>query len=158
MGTDDTRGVSIEMIEIEIDLDAALWTVPAERMKGGREHRVPLCDRAVSILNALPRDGAFVFPGGRKGKPLSNMAMLQLLRGMEGCENLTVHGFRSAFRDWVAEQTSFSGEVAEAALAHTIGDKVEAAYRRGDALEKRRELMAAWCAFVESGAQHDQQK
>lgn len=151
-------GESIGAQWSEIDLDAALWTVPAERMKGGREHRVPLCDRAVSILNALPRDGAFVFPGGRKGKPLSNMAMLQLLRGMEGCENLTVHGFRSAFRDWVAEQTSFSGEVAEAALAHTIGDKVEAAYRRGDALEKRRELMAAWCAFVESGAQHDQQK
>lgn len=137
----------------EIDLDEASWTVPAERMKAGREHRVPLCAHAVAILHGMPReDGGFAFPGAKPKSGLSNMAMLQLLRGMDGTEGLTVHGFRSAFRDWAAEQTDYPREVAEAALAHTISDKVEAAYRRGDLFEKRRRLMEDWAAFCGSGA------
>ena len=135
----------------EIDLSAAVWTVPAERMKAGREHRVPLCDPALAILRALLplRDaerGDWVFPGPKASKPLSNMSMLMLLRRM-GRGDLTAHGFRSSFRDWVAERTTYSREVAEAALAHTLGDTVEAAYRRGDLMEKRRNLMADWSVF-----------
>ena len=128
--------------------------MPAERMKGSREHRVPLSHRALDVLASIPREGGedgFVFPGGRKGRPLSNMAMLEFLRGMKGAEGLTIHGFRSTFRDWAAERTSFPGELAEAALAHAVGDKVEAAYRRGDALEKRRRMMMAWAAFSADG-------
>lgn len=135
----------------EIDLAAKIWTVPAQRTKAEREHRVPLSDRVVKILVGLPREGnGFVFPGFRAGRPLSNMAMLELLRGMSG-EGYTVHGFRSAFRDWAAEQTNFARETAEAALAHVVKDKTEAAYRRGDALEKRRQLMAAWARYCEAG-------
>ena len=135
----------------EIDMAAAVWTVPAARMKAGREHRVPLCDPALAILRTLmpPRDAErddWVFPGPKAGKPLSNMAMLMLLRRM-GRGDLTAHGFRSTFRDWVAERTAYPREVAEAALAHTLSDKVEAAYRRGDLMDKRRRLMDDWAVF-----------
>jgi integrase len=135
----------------EIDLAANVWTVPASRMKGGREHRVPLSAAALAILNKVstgnPEDFVFV---GRKKSPLSNMALLMLLRRM-GRNQLTVHGFRSTFRDWAAERTNFQSEVAEAALGHTVGDKVEAAYRRGDFFEKRRRLMEAWGKFATTG-------
>lgn len=134
----------------EIDLAEKVWTIPADRMKANREHRVPLTDQVAAILNKLPREGEFVFPGAKEGKPLSNMAMLELLRGMDDSEGLTVHGFRSSFRDWAAERTNFPRDIAEAALAHTIADKTEAAYRRGDALEKRRRLMQAWTSYCET--------
>ena len=129
----------------EIDLDAGAWTVPAERMKAGAEHRVPLSDPALQILREMAaiRSGDFVFPGGKRGRPLSNMAMLKTLERM-GRDDLTVHGFRSSFRDWASETTAFPSEVVEAALAHTIESKVERAYRRGDLFQKRRELMGAW--------------
>jgi integrase len=135
----------------EIDFDAKVWTVPANRMKAGREHRVPLSARALEILTALPREGAFVFPGAKANRPLSNMAMLELLRGMSA-DGYVVHGFRSSFRDWAGEQTNFPRDVAEAALAHANADKTEAAYRRGDALEKRRKLMEAWARFCDAPA------
>ncbi|WP_010685528.1 phage integrase central domain-containing protein [Methylobacterium mesophilicum] len=128
----------------EIDLEAGIWTVPAERMKAGAEHRVPLSPAALAILGEMQGlDSTFVFPGGRRGKPLSNMAMLTLLRRMER-PDLTVHGFRSSFRDWASETTDFPSEVVEMALAHTVESKVERAYRRGDLFEKRRDLMGAW--------------
>jgi integrase len=130
----------------EIDLSGKVWTVPAERMKGGREHRVPLSDRAIEILETLPREGEFVFPGGKAGKALSNMALLMTLRRM-GRNDLTTHGFRSTFRDWCAESTNYSREVAEMSLAHAISSDVEAAYRRGDLFAKRRRLMAEWSKY-----------
>jgi integrase len=130
----------------EIDLDAKLWTVPAERMKGGVEHRVPLSKRAAAILEAMPREGQFVFPGNRAGRPLSNMSLLAVLKRMER-DGVTTHGFRSSFRDWTAERTNTPTIVAEAALAHAVRDKVEAAYRRGDLLAKRAKLMADWATF-----------
>ena len=138
----------------EMNLADRIWTIPAERMKAGKEHRVPLCARSLAILSemgALLPDGAdaadqFAFPGGKAGKPLSNMAFLMLLRRM-GRDDLTAHGFRSSFRDWASERTGFPAEVAEMALAHAVGDKVEAAYRRGDLFEKRRKLMEAWGEF-----------
>jgi len=133
----------------EIDFDAGTWTVPAERMKASRPHRVPLSRQAQAILEELAkmRAGDFVFPGQKLKKPLSNMAMEMVLRRLK-VENVTVHGFRSAFRDWAGEETHFPREIAEAALAHVIGDKAEQAYRRGDALQKRRVLMQAWADFV----------
>ncbi len=128
----------------EFDLKAGLWTVPASRMKAGREHRVPLAPRAVEIIRALHQSQSdYAFPGQREGNHLSNMAMLQLLK-REGRSDLTVHGFRSTFRDWTAERTNYPREVCEMALAHTVGDAVEAAYRRGDLFEKRRRLMLEW--------------
>jgi integrase len=133
----------------EINLVSKLWTIPAERMKGDREHRVPLSPAAIAVLNEQMKENdseGFVFPGRIAHQALSNMAMLQLLRRM-GRVNITTHGFRSSFRDWAAEQTGFPGEVAEAALAHVVGDKVEAAYRRGDLFDKRVRLMAAWGSF-----------
>jgi integrase len=132
----------------EFDLDGATWIIPKNRMKAKREHRVALSSQAVDLLRSLPRvkDEQWVFPGARVGRPLSNMAMLELLRGMR--PGLTVHGFRSTFRDWVGEATSFSPELAEHALAHVVGNQTEAAYRRGDALERRRELMQAWAGFA----------
>lgn len=128
----------------EFDLAAKVWTVPASRMKGGREHRVALCDRAVEIVRELEavKVSEFVFTGQRQGRHLSNMAMLELLRGMN--IDATGHGFRSTFKDWARECTNFANEVSEAALAHVVRDKTEAAYGRGDILEKRRQLMAAW--------------
>lgn len=131
----------------EIDARKALWTVPAERMKAGREHRVPLSPRAVEIAEAQPV-GPFLFAGRDDGQGLSNMAMLELLKRM-GRADLTVHGFRSSFRDWAAECTTYPNEVCEMALAHAITDKVEAAYRRGDLFEKRRQLMADWASYCE---------
>jgi len=119
----------------EFNLEERIWTVPADRMKMGKEHRVPLCDRAVAILKALPRHGNRVFV-------LSDMAMLQCLRGLR--PGLTVHGFRSSFMDWAHEQTAFAKVAIDQALAHSIGDKVEASYRRGDLFEKRKRLMEAW--------------
>jgi integrase len=134
----------------EIDMKAAVWTVPAERMKGGKEHEVPLSKRALAILDSLPRErGGYIFPGARAKAPLSNMAMLELLRGMRD-DGLTVHGFRSTFRDWAGDRTNYAREVIEHALAHRIKDKAEAAYRRGDALEKRRRLMTAWANYCAS--------
>ena len=131
----------------EIDTEQAIWTVPAERMKAGREHRVPLPPGAVAIVREMAevRRSEFVFPGFRDGRPLSNMAMLELLRDMR--PGLTTHGFRSSFRDWAAEETATPSEVVEMALAHAIENKVEAAYRRGDLFEKRRKLMVEWAAF-----------
>jgi integrase len=133
----------------EIDLVERLWVIPPDRMKAGKEHRIPLSDRAVELLESLPREGHYVFPGGRARKPLSNMAMLKTLRRMDRGD-LTVHGFRSTFRDWCAEQTAYPHEAAEMALAHSVGDKVEAAYRRGDMFEKRRRLMHDWAEFCAS--------
>jgi integrase len=134
----------------EIDLDKKIWTVPAHRMKAGREHRVPLSQRANAILVRLTeqRSGDFVFPGQRRDKSLSNMAMEMMLRRMK-IEDATVHGFRSSFRDWAGNETGYPRELIETALAHVIGDKAEQAYRRSDALEKRRSLMEAWAAYCE---------
>jgi integrase len=135
----------------EINLAERLWSVPAKRMKAGRDHRVPLCDAATAIVEDMQtlRQGDHVFPGGKAGRPISNMAMLMLLRRM-GRGDLTAHGFRSSFRDWAAERTTFPAEVAEMALAHAVGDKVEAAYRRGDLFDKRRRLMDAWAAYCDT--------
>lgn len=139
----------------EIDAKAKTWTVPGERMKAGKPHRAPLSARALELIeNQQKIGGEYVFPGGKAKRPLSNMAMLKLLERMERGE-LTVHGFRSTFRDWAAERTNYPREVAEMALAHTIGDKVEAAYRRGDLFEKRRRLMEEWakfCGTVKTGS------
>lgn len=138
----------------EVDLAAAIWTVPASRMKAGTEHRVPLSPRAVAILgevkalNTRERADAPLFPNGR-GNQLSNMAMLMVLRRLDLTE--TAHGFRSTFRDWAAEQTAYPHEVCEMALAHTIGNKAEAAYRRGDLFDKRRRLMFDWATYCASG-------
>lgn len=135
----------------EIDVHEKVWTVPAERMKGGREHRVPLPDRVLAILEELPRENGseHVFIGSRAGRPLSNMAMLKVLQRM-GRGDLTVHGFRSTFRDWAAETTSYPREVAEMALAHAVSDQVEAAYRRGDLFAKRRRLVEGWARYCAS--------
>lgn len=129
----------------EIDLKGKTWTIPASRMKADREHRVPLSDRAVEILEGIPRQGRYVFSGAHKGQPLSNMAMLELLRGMR--PGITTHGFRSTFRDWAAETTAVPNHVVEMALAHAIGDDVEKAYRRGDLLAKRTRLMKLWADY-----------
>ena len=133
----------------EIDLDAALWTIPGKRMKAGKAHTVPLSPVAVEVFKRAAglrlKGSELVFYGQKPGRPLSDMTLLKVLRDME--LPFTVHGFRSAFRDWAAEETSFPGEVAEAALAHAIPNKVEAAYRRTDFLEKRRNLMAAWSGY-----------
>lgn len=130
----------------EIDFDSNSWNIPAARMKAGREHRVPLSPRVVEILKALPREDEFVFPGGKKaGKPLSSRIMLKLMGKMR--PGLTVHGFRSSFRDWAEEQTAYPDAVKEMALAHAIGNKVEAAYRRGDLFERRAKMMADWATF-----------
>lgn len=154
----------------EIDLDKAVWTVPKERMKAGREHRVPLSPPVMRLLRALdpPKDGqdqtGYVFPGERLKKPLSEMAMEMLLRRMNETsecelppwrdrkgEAIVPHGFRSTFRDWCSEATDYPRDLAEAALAHALRDKTEAAYRRGDALEKRRKMMDDWGSFCTAG-------
>jgi integrase len=143
-------GEILNMTWSEADLEKKLWTVPAIRMKAGREHRVPLTARAISILKQLNETklSDFVFPGQKPGKPLSNMAMEMVLRRMK-IENATVHGFRSSFRDWAGNESSYPREVAEAALAHVVGDQTEQAYRRGDALEKRRKLMEEWASYCD---------
>ena len=141
-------GEAIGATWAEIDFEARLWVIPAGRMKMGREHRRPLSEPAITILAVLRelRQSGFVFSGQRVGRPLSNIAMLQLLRRM-GHADLTVHGFRSSFSDWAAERTNFASEVREMALAHAVSDKVEAAYRRGDLFEKRRQLAEAWARY-----------
>ena len=141
--TSETIGARWE----EIDPNAKIWTVPGERMKSGRAHRVPVPDRALDILKVLPRedDNPHVFVGARRGRGLSNMAMLKLLWSMR--PGITTHGFRSSFRDWVSEKTTAPREIAEAALAHVVGDRTEVAYARSDFFLKRRQLMKKWEAF-----------
>lgn len=157
----ETRG----LVRDEIDLGAKLWVVPPERMKSGKEHRVPLTPRAVEIIQEMDEAAKalakverkkvekahLVFPGQRYGRPLSDMAMDMLLRRM-GHDEISVHGFRSTFRDWAGESTNFPREIIEAALAHQVGGAVERAYRRGDALEKRRKLMEAWEGYLKRPA------
>lgn len=132
----------------EIDLNGRIWTIPAERMKAGKEHRVPLSTAAVALLDAMPRLGTLAFPGRKHDAALSDMSLTAVLRRM-GRTDVTIHGFRSSFRDWCAESVAnaFSREVCEHALAHSLPDKVEAAYRRGDLLEKRAVLMQAWADY-----------
>jgi integrase len=140
----------------EIDHEERAWDVPADRMKAKKPHRVPLTGRALEIIQDLPEveGNPYLFPGGKPGKSLSNMAMAELLKGMgwkdKNGETIVPHGFRSTFRDWAAERTGHPGDVVEAALAHTIDNKVEAAYRRGDLFEKRRRLMDDWAAYCAS--------
>lgn len=133
----------------EIDLESRTWTIPAARMKARKEHRVPLSDAALEVLASLPRvEGSpYLFPGARPGRPLSNLAMLMGLRRM-GRGDLTMHGFRSTFRDWAAERTHYPREVCEMALAHVVAGGAEAAYWRGDVFDKRRALMADWAAYA----------
>jgi integrase len=146
-------GDTIGAVWDEVNTSDKVWTVPADRMQAGKEHRVPLSSRALAILRDEHevRSSDYVFPGGKAGKPLSNMAMTETLRRMERGD-ITVHGFRSTFRDWAAERTNFPSEVVEMALTHAVGDKVEAAYRRGDLFEKRRRLMAEWASFCNTPA------
>jgi integrase len=129
----------------EFDLDRSLWTIPATRMKAGKSHRIPISEAVVELLAELPRHTDLVFPGRAAGRPLSGMAMEMMLRRMK--TDVTVHGFRSSFRDWAGEATETPREVCEAALAHTVGNSAELAYRRGDALDKRKLLMEAWGAY-----------
>jgi integrase len=152
----------------EINAREKVWIISAERMKADRDHRVPLSKRALAILEEMKAGeageaGDYVFPGGKAGQPLSNMAMLALIERMnerrdaaglprwtdpmKGNKDVVPHGFRSTFRDWASERTNFPNEVVEMALAHAVGDKVEAAYRRGDLFDKRRRLMDAWAEF-----------
>jgi integrase len=147
--TGETIGATLD----EINFAEKTWTVPASRMKACQEHRVPLCDRALEILRSLPQEkgNPFLFVGGRSGRALSNMAMLELLRGMVQSD-VTVHGFRSTFRDWAAERTNHPNHVVEMALAHAISGDVEAAYRRGDLFEKRRRLMKDWTNYCAQSA------
>lgn len=138
------------------EVDGGVWTIPADRMKAGREHRIPLSSAAQSLLTKSPRVSDYVFPGARQGSLLSDMSLTAVLRRMnsdgmewvsEKGDPITVHGFRSTFRDWASETTNFPREVCEHALAHQLPDKVEAAYRRGDLIEKRKLLMEAWSNF-----------
>lgn len=135
----------------EFNLQTGVWTIPASRMKAGREHRVPLSPASLGLIKAMTetRLNDYVFPGNRSIAPLSNMAMLELLKRMER-PDITVHGFRSTFKDWASEQTNYAREVSEMALAHTISDQTEAAYRRGDLFEKRRRLMADWARHCQA--------
>ena len=134
----------------EIDLEQALWSIPAARMKAGREHRIPLSKRALEVFGRaaeLRREGCdLVFPGQKRNSSLSDMTLTKVLRDMDSA--CTAHGFRSSFRDWAAENTQFPDSVCEAALAHKVADKTVAAYRRTDFFEKRRELMEAWSNFI----------
>jgi integrase len=136
----------------EINLTEAVWTIPASRMKAGKEHRVPLSARTVELLEALPKieGNPYLFPSARHGGPLSNMAMLELMRGILPGQGYVPHGFRSTFRDWAAEQTAYPNHVLEQALAHQIGNAVEVAYRRSDLLDKRKRLMADWADYCAS--------
>ena len=141
------------MVWSEVDLEGALWTIPATRMKGGRDHVVPLSPAALAVIRrakAMPTATEnLVFPGTKCGRPVSDMTLLKVLRDMDaGC---TVHGFRSAFKDWAGEEAGFANELSEAALAHAIANKTEAAYRRGSLLERRRAMMAAWGDWCDGG-------
>jgi integrase len=131
----------------EFDLGRSTWVVPAERMKSKRTHRVPLSAAAIAVLEATKGlDRTYVFPGHKRNTHLSNAAMLQVLKRLERTD-ITVHGFRSTFRDWCAESTNYPADVAEMALAHALRDKTEAAYRRGDLFEKRTRLMTDWARY-----------
>lgn len=142
----EVRGATRE----EVDLDHGTWTIPAHRMKAGNEHRVPLSGRAVELLKGMPRtEDSLVFPSSKLSKPLSDMTLTAVLRRMNR-KDITVHGFRSTFRDWSAECTNYRSEVAEMALAHTIKNKVEAAYRRGDLFMKRQSMMNDWADYCET--------
>src|SRR5262249_39607252 len=134
----------------EIDLEQGLWTVPAERMKGGKEHRVPLSPRALAIVEQMAelRRSDYVFPSAKRGRPMSAMTLLSLLRDLH--PGVTTHGFRSAFKDWCAETTAFPDHLSEMALAHISADKVRAAYARSDLFQKRRELMEEWTLYCNS--------
>ena len=144
----------------EVDMDAAVWTIPAARMKAKREHRVPLSAQALALLRSIRPDdanpAALVFPGEKEGKPLSDMTLSAIPKRLKTVdakgETVTPHGFRSSFRDWAAETTHYPAAVVEMALAHTVSNAVEAAYRRGDLFAKRRELMAAWADYCDKGA------
>jgi integrase len=142
--TDEVRGATWE----EFDLDGAVWIVPAERMKARKEHRVPLSRQAVAILRALPREGRLVFIGAKAGAAIGPAGMLRVLKQLR--PDVVVHGFRSSFRDWVEERTAFPAIVAEQALAHTVGNAVERAYRRTTLLEQRTRLMQAWSDFCDT--------
>ncbi len=131
---------------IEFDLEQKVWAIPASRMKMNKEHRIPLSSSVLKLLQALPSSSRYLFPGMKRDKPLSNMAMAMVLRSMERLD-ITVHGFRSTFRDWIAEQTNFPQRVAETALAHKLKDGAEAAYQRGDLIAKRRDLMEVWARY-----------
>jgi integrase len=165
----DTRGVDARALEfailtaartrevigarwVEIDLDAAVWTVPASRMKARKEHRVPLAARTINMLKELySEDGnAHVFVGARPGRPLGHSQLFRVLRRLE--ERATTHGFRSSFSDWAHESTSYPNHVIELALAHAVGSGVERAYRRGDLFDKRRKLMEAWGKYCSTTA------
>jgi integrase len=148
-----TAGRTGEIIKAtwdEVELDKAMWVIAADRMKAEKEHRVPLSSAALKVLSGLKETAQsdFIFPGMRLNTSLSNMAFLQLLKRM-GRNDLTAHGFRSSFRDWAAERTVYPNEMAEMALAHSVGTKVEAAYRRGDMLDRRRDMMTAWADYCE---------
>ena len=136
----------------EFDMEDRIWIIPAARMKSGREHRIPLSsqlsDLVENLIDSRIIGNDYIFPGMRQGKPISQMAMLKYLKQDLGFRDLTVHGFRSTFRDWVAETTSYPGELAEACLAHVLTNKTEAAYQRGDLLERRRKLMQAWADYL----------
>ncbi|NRB15809.1 MAG: site-specific integrase, partial [Rhizobiales bacterium] len=135
----------------EINLGQATWTIPAERMKASKEHIIPLCADAVSIVKSLPRmaGNGLLFSNAKSGKPLSDVVFKKLMERM-GHTGFTTHGFRSTFRDWSAEQTSFPREVIESALAHQLKDKAEAAYFRSNLLDKRRELMNVWAKYIKT--------
>lgn len=144
--TGEVRGAEWD----EFDLAAKVWTVPAKRMKNGKPHRVPLSDRAVTLIEKQREEavqGEFAFAGAKPGRPLSSHAILMLMRRLQ-MEHFTPHGFRSSFRDWADESTSFPRQIVEMSLSHTVGDETELAYRRNDALEKRRKLMEAWAKFL----------
>ena len=144
--TNETLGATWD----EFDLEQGIWTIPAIRMKAGNEHRIPLSALALKILGGLPKieGNPYVFAGNKSARPLSNMAMLMLLRGMRPDDGFTVHGFRSTFRDWTSETTLHPDTIAEMVLSHTIKDKTVAAYRRGDAFERRKQLMQQWCDYL----------
>ncbi|MEM7069429.1 MAG: integrase arm-type DNA-binding domain-containing protein [Pseudomonadota bacterium] len=143
---------TLEATWSEIDLENKVWTIPQERMKANREHRIPLSSPCIEILESLPRfEGSeFLFSGQAPRRPISAMSMTKQVRRL--APDYTTHGFRSSFRDWAGEETSFPREIAEQALAHVVGDETERAYRRGDALEKRRKLMEAWSSYLENQA------
>jgi integrase len=148
-------GEVIHMKWPEVDLAKRLWTVPAERMKMKKEHRVPLSDRAFAIIKEMAaiRTSDYVFPGKKPNRPLGDNALLQMIKRMGRKGAITTHGFRSTFSDWCAEQTHFPEEVRKMAIAHAVGDKVEAAYRRGDLFQKRRQLMDAWSNYIDRPAE-----
>lgn len=133
----------------EINLVEKVWTIPKERMKAGKEHRIALSEAAIDLIKSLPKVNNFLFPGAKQDKPLSNMAMAKVLKRIDR-KDITVHGFRSTFSDWIAEQTNYPARVAETALAHQLKDATERAYQRGDLIEKRFEMMEAWASYCES--------